>query len=83
MHNDIACKPYELKKYLDYSNERKKQSLQRQIEHRKNSVEKLNRQLTQLDSSWAQHNQADMQNAAEVIQMCQPMVEDSIRQVYT
>ena len=42
----------------------------------------LNRQLTQLDSSWAQMNQPDMQNATEVIQMCQPMVEDSIRQVY-
>ena len=71
-----------LKKYLDYSNERKKQSLQRQIEHKKNSIKMLNRQLTQLDSSWAQMNQADMQNAAEVIQMCQPMLEDSIRQVY-
>ena len=49
----------------------------------KNSVKMLNRQLTQLDSSWAQKNQADMQNATEVIQMCQPMVDDSIRQVYT
>ena len=56
--------------------------MQRQIGHKKNSVKALNRQLTELDSSWAQMNQADMQDAAEVIQMCQPMVEDSIRQVY-
>jgi hypothetical protein len=41
----------------------------------------LNRQLTQLDSSWAQKNQTEMQNAAEVIEMCQPMVDDAIRQV--
>ena len=81
LFNVIMCKPYELN-YVDYSSERKKQSLQRQIEHRKNSVKILNRQLTQLDSAVAQKNQIDVQKATELIQTYQPMVDDAIRQVH-
>ena len=80
LFNVIMCKPYELK-YVDYSSKRKKQSLRRQIEHRKNSVKILNRQLTQLDSAWAQKNQIDRRKATELTQMYQPMVDDAIRQV--